>query len=270
MFLFSRFSPRATTQTGLLAALCLSVAACSTVATQEGSLIPDQTNQVSSQDGAFTQAQKYMRNKPACQTNCPRFGMDSLVFPGRPALTQAAQQALIAQASADLGLKNIQSLEQLEQAYWNQAGSRDELLLASRTPYRNAALTVVELSSYYYPTSAAHGMTQIQYLNWDNRENRAISLKDMLVPGQQNAFDALLRQAHQVWLQSSEDAQQDPNGFVRMWPFKPSNNVGFSDQGLLVKYNSYEIAPYSAGQPTLLIPYQQLRTVLRPAYLPAS
>lgn len=249
--------------------LALGLSACSTSPRHQDSLIPKQTNQVSSQDGAFTQAEKYLRNKPGCQGTCARLGMDALVFPGRPALTKTVQAELIKQASADLGLSNMSSLEQLEQAYWQQAGNRDELILAARTPYRNAAITVVELSSYYYPTSAAHGMTHVQYLNWDNQHNRRITLEDMLAPKQHANFDLLLRQAHQQWLASNQDAIADPNNYLRMWPFKSSNNVGLSDQGLVIKYNAYEIAPYSAGQPTLVIPYKQLRNVLRPAYLPA-
>lgn len=251
------------------AILSLGLSACSTTPSPESSLIPAQTDQISSRDGAFTQAQKYLRSKPGCHGTCPRLGMDALVFPGKQALTNTVQALLIKQASADLDLHGIQNLEQLEQAYWQKAGSRDELILAARTPYRNAAITVVELSSYYYPTSAAHGMTHVQYLNWDNQANRRITLADMLAPNQQANFEALLRQAHQQWLKSNQDAIDDPANYLRMWPFQATDNVGLSDQGLVIKYNSYDIAPYSAGQPSLLIPYSQLRTVLRPAYLPS-
>jgi len=37
---------------------------------------------------------------------------------------------------------------------------------------------------------------------------------------------------------------------------------------MVIKYDSYQIAPYSAGQPELLIPYEALKGILRPEYLP--
>jgi len=55
-----------------------------------------------------------------------------------------------------------------------------------------------------------------------------------------------------------------------MWPFQPAQNIALTDQGLLVKYNPYEVAPYSFGQPELLLPYSELRGILRPDYLPAN
>lgn len=40
--------------------------------------------------------------------------------------------------------------------------------------------------------------------------------------------------------------------------------------GLVVKYDAYTIAPYSHGQPEILIPYERLRGVLRPEFIPAG
>lgn len=260
-------SPRVRTALSI-SMLSLALAACGTSPKSDVSLIPDQTEQLSSRDGAFTQPLKYTHTKPGCTGTCPRFEVDSLVFPGKPALTAYIENTLVKLIQADLDIKEKHTLATLEQAYWAMAGSRDEVILAARTPYRNTAITVVELTSYYYPSSAAHGMTQVQFVNWDNQAQRALTLKDMLLPGKQAAYDGLLRQAHQRWLADNEAARDDPNNYQRMWPFQASDNVGLSDQGLQIKYNSYEIAPYSSGQPVLVIPYTELKGILRPAFLP--
>jgi hypothetical protein len=46
--------------------------------------------------------------------------------------------------------------------------------------------------------------------------------------------------------------------------------VALTDTGIVVKYQPYEIAPYSSGQPELLIPYSELKGILRPEYLPPA
>ena len=50
----------------------------------------------------------------------------------------------------------------------------------------------------------------------------------------------------------------------------PVEHFAFTDQGIVVKYDTYQIAPYSYGQPELLIPYSELDGALRVDYLPLT
>jgi hypothetical protein len=235
------------------------------------SRIPNQIAEQTRKDGLFPQPLVWQKNRPGCTGECPSLKVDSLIFPGVNDLTELIDSKL---ASMGMVASETQpkagNISQFEAYYWNTAGPRDETLLAADIRYANKALTVLELSSWQYYTGAAHGNTATQFMVWDNTAHKTLGLDELLLPGARPAYEHALQQAHEQWLLQQPDALHDPQGYRRLWPFQPSNNAAPTDKGLLVKYNSYEIAPYSSGQPELLIPYNQLKGILRPAYLPAG
>src|SRR5690606_26304360 len=110
---------------------------------------------------------------------------------------------------------------------------------------RNRHLTVVELDAGQYRTGMAHGISGTQFLNWDNAARRALSLDDVLAPGARPAFDDALRRAHARWLLDNPAAQEDPLNYDRLWPFQTTDNYALTDLGMVLKYQSYQIAPYA-------------------------
>lgn len=232
-------------------------------------LIPAKTAQATAADGLFSQPVKWTAQRPGCAGECPKLVVDSLAFPGHPQLTSLVDHALATMTWWDSQRQiPYDTIQAYEAYFWKTAGPRDETDLIAKLRYRNAHLTVVELIAGQYRTGMAHGMSGTQLLNWDNQKKHVLSLDQLLAPGARPAFDAALKQAHLRWLQAHQDAMQDIENFTRMWPFATSDNVGLTDQGLLVKYQPYEIAPYAWGQPEITIPYPQLRGILKPQYLP--
>ncbi|MBP6017939.1 MAG: DUF3298 domain-containing protein [Burkholderiaceae bacterium] len=245
--------------------------ACASAPSGDISLIPAQIAQETSKDGLFTQAIKWEHSKPGCKGECPTITLDSLVFPGIPRLTELVDHALSVMTGIDDGsVQPYSTVAGYQDYFWQTAAPRDSTVLSAKTRYRNRHLTVVELNSFQYFTGAAHGISATQFLNWNNDDQKVLGLAQILQTGQHDAYIQALRQAHALWLSSNPDATRDPAAYARMWPFQPSENFGFTDQGLVVKYDSYQIAPYSSGQPELLIPYGQLQGIVRPEYLPAS
>lgn len=248
----------------------LLLAACA-APSRDISRIPTQTDAVSSQDGTFTQPVKWSKTQPGCTGQCPEIRVDSLVFPGKPDLTELVDHLLANMArmgeSANLSHDDI---EDFTEYYWQTAGPHDEVDFNARTRYRNRHLTAIELNIGRYYTGAAHGMTATQFLNWDNERERVIELDDVLVAGAYSKYLQALEAAHQAWMKKRPEVQEDAATWARMWPFQPSRNFAFTDSGLVVKYNSYDIAPYSSGQPELHIPYNELQGILRSEYLPAA
>lgn len=248
----------------------LALSACAP-GSQSGSRIPNQIAEQTRKEGLFPQPLVWERARPGCAGECPTLKVDSLIFPGVNDLTQLIDRKLAGMSMvASETQPQSDSISQFEAYYWNTAGPRDETLLAADIRYANKALTVLELSSWQYYTGAAHGNTATQFLIWDNAAHIQLTLDDLLEPGAKPAYEQTLQQVHAQWLLQQPDAQHDPQGYRRLWPFQPSMNAAPTDQGLLVKYNAYEIAPYASGQPELLIPYRLLKGILRPAYLPAG
>ena len=131
-------------------------------------------------------------------------------------------------------------------------------------------MTVIELTTGQYFTGAAHGITATQFLNWDNQAEKVLGLANVLRPGQYDAYVAALQAAHTEWLETQPDYKNDPDGYLRLWPFQATDNFALTDMGLVAKYGSYELAPYSSGLPELLVPYAKLQGILRSEYLPSA
>jgi len=252
-----------------LLALCAALlTACASGPDSNITLIPDATDAVTSRDGLFAQNVKWKHSKPDCQGECPTLEVNSLVFAGNPELTELVDHALAMMTGVNNDDPPYDDIAGFERYYWQVAGSRDSVLLAARLRYRSKYLTVIELDSWQYLTGAAHGIGATQFLNWDNARRGIIPLDRILTQGGRTQFDAALRRAHAQWLSRQDEAQADLAAWNRMWPFQPSDNYAFTDQGIVVKYDTYALAPYSHGQPELLIPYAELEGVLRVDYLP--
>lgn len=254
-----------------LALLALSAALLAGCASKPANitLIPDATDQLSSRDGLFAQQAKWKRAKPGCQGECPTLEVDTLVFAGNPELTRLVDHALATMTGVDeTQTPRHADIADFEEYYWQVAGPRDSVLLAAKLRYRSKYLTVIELDSWQYFTGAAHGIGATQFLNWDNARRGIIPLDQILVRDGRARFEAALRRAHARWLETVPDAQADPGTWNRIWPFQPSENYALTDRGIVIKYDTYQLAPYSHGQPELLIPYDELEGALRVDYLP--
>lgn len=252
--------------------LAVLLAACASGPSDTISLIPaDQVASETSRNGLFTQPIKWTHEKPGCQGQCPTVKLDSIVFPGVPILTKVVDHALAVMTGVgDSDVHPYDTIAGYQDYFWKTAAPRDSTVFSAKTRYRNTDLTVIELDTWQYYTGAAHGISATQFLNWDNERRRVLGIDDLLEHGQHPAYIAALAQAHRQWLQHNSDAQRDPDTYNRIWPFQPSDNFALTDQGVVVKYGSYQIAPYSSGQPELLIPYAALRGILRPQYIPAG
>lgn len=236
------------------------------------SLIPaDQLAAQTSKQGLFTQPVAWTHQKPGCKGECPTIELDSIAFPGVPVLTRLVDHALAVMTGVDAsGIHPYDTIAGYEDYFWKTASPRDSVVLSAKTRYRNKSLTVIELDTWQYYTGAAHGISATQFLNWDNDRHRVLGIADVLRPGAHPAYVAALADAHKQWLAHNADARRDPQTYDRVWPFQPSDNFALTDQGLVVKYDSYQIAPYSSGQPELLIPYPALKGILRDEYIPGA
>lgn len=263
------YAPKSsTTCFSLIVSCAILLTACASPS-QQVSIIPTKTADITRKEGVFTQPLAEQKVKPGCKGECPTLQVDSLIFPGNKPLTDYVDQQLA--QMAQLNNENSSSyanVEDFTKNYWQLAGPRDEAIIYAKPRYRNKDLTVVELGFFHYSTGAAHGSSQIQLINWDNKQKKPLHFTDIIKSRQTQAFNKRLQQAYQQWLQKQDLGEQSPDQYQRVWPFQPSENIGLTDAGVLVKYNSYEIAPYSSGQPELLIPYPQLQDVLELRFLP--
>ncbi|MCD0502385.1 RsiV family protein [Bordetella petrii] len=209
--------------------------------------------------------------KPGCEGQCPRIEIDSVGFPGIPKLTELIDHVLAYMTGVDPNRpRPYATISEYTQYFWQTAQSRDATVFNASVKAVVGDIVAVELHTGQYLTGAAHGIPATQYLNWQRGPGRVLALDEALQPEARPAFVEALRRAHAAWLARNEDALRDPQAYNRMWPFQESDNFALTAEGVVVKYDAYSIAPYSHGEPELLIPYGELRGILRPEFLPAA
>lgn len=127
---------------------------------------------------------------------------------------------------------------------------------------RRGNLLTLGTGSYVY-TGGAHGLPYTGYLHWDIGNDHEMVLDNLLVDGQVEAFWSLAREAHRRWAKENNFNQDYLDG----WPFMPTEEFYYGDDGLTLVYNVYEIAPYVMGPQELVVPWEQLERVVKPDYL---
>jgi len=127
--------------------------------------------------------------------------------------------------------------------------------------------TVVLNSSSYL--GGAHGSSSQHYYNFDLKKKKLVELDDILAPNQKAALEQKAHEEFKRWVIDSKLANS-VDEYEQAWKFTLSDNFYLSNQGLILQYDEYEIGPYVVGLPRLTIPYAQLQTVLKKAYLPQA
>lgn len=208
-----------------------------------------------------------------CNAHCPTVEVSTLHFEEAPQLSARVQAQLLSMArlDGDHAAKPAAGYAQFAHALFraNAAMQHDNPGTApysarfkARIESRHDGLMIVRLDADSF-LGGAHGMPVTDYMVIQEGGPKIVSLKDMLEPGKHAAFEARLRAVHKRWaVRQSLD--------VGNWPFEASDNVAPLSKALAVTYQAYDIAPYAMGQPTLRIPYDQLRGILRPRFIPGG
>lgn len=203
----------------------------------------------------------------ACGDRCPEFRADWQTFPQAPALDAALLRLIDAPLPATPHPDVPAALRQMAAELLAEAASYREpwqQMLVLRQRQGRGRLVVLDYTNYLY-TGGAHGTSTVGYLLWDRQGGRLVTLADLLLPGRAPAFWQAARRAHVRWQQQ----QPDPASLASGWPFEPTDNVALLPDAVVLRYQSYSIAPYAAGTPELHIPLTELDGILRPEWLTA-
>ncbi len=214
------------------------------------------------------------KSAPQCEgKGCPHVHIAWLNFEDQPVLNKAIESRLASMLVRMEGdAIHDGSIEGLADAFLADAS---DMAMASEQGWELSAtvkhqrcehgLLTLSMESYEY-TGGAHGQPNVGYFHWDLARQQWLQLEDLLIPGQEAAFWAAAREAHGNWL----DAKKLDEAFRDSWPFDKTDDVFFTNEGLVLQYNVYHIAPYAMGQPQLTLPYERLTGILRDKYQPGQ
>jgi Protein of unknown function (DUF3298)/Deacetylase PdaC len=118
--------------------------------------------------------------------------------------------------------------------------------------YQSEDIISIALTSYM-DTGGAHGNLIISFLNFNANTGKLILNTDLFKD--KNAFYKLAKSYFQKSIKD-KDAVFEPENFVL-----PAN-IGYTEDGIILLYNTYEIAAYSEGTIEFTIPYGEVNSLL--------
>lgn len=131
------------------------------------------------------------------------------------------------------------------------------LIIETELMFQSEELITIGISSYSN-TGGAHGNDMIRLLNFN-------PLTGQLLP-----FDAIIknkdefeRLAEGYFKKAMIKDELTTNDFFFGDPFHLPENFGFSDDGLILLYNTYEIASYNQGYTEFTIPFKNVADYLK-------
>lgn len=213
-----------------------------------------------------TEREAWEHIKPGCTTaDCPLVNLDTVHFPDEPTLDTLVQQRLLGMTRDNPDLPPAPTLQAYQEQFLGMAQANNSTYLQAKVREQHDGLVIVELSSYL-DTGGAHGLPGRGLITWSRQQHKALSLADMVMPGQEATFWLAAQEAHRGWLIASK-LDQDAE-FVKNWPFQRTDNIALASDAVVLKYNVYSIAPYAMGHIELKIPYARLNGVIRPELRP--
>jgi len=134
-----------------------------------------------------------------------------------------------------------------------------ETLIDGEVTYQSPALTCIAINSYLN-TGGAHGNMTISFLNFNSQTGQLLRLDEHIK--NKTDFIKLAEKYLNIILQESSNENGFDNYFFGK-DFHLPENIGFSDDGVILLYNVYEIAPYSEGIIEFTIPYEEALPYLK-------
>ncbi|WOD44906.1 DUF3298 and DUF4163 domain-containing protein [Hwangdonia lutea] len=110
----------------------------------------------------------------------------------------------------------------------------------------------ISLTSYTN-TGGAHGNLNISFLNFDTSTGKLLDTNALFTDIE--GFKSMAKKHFEASIKD-KDLLLDPE------TFQLPENIGYSDDGIILLYNTYEIAPYSSGILEFSIPFEDAKPYL--------
>jgi len=126
--------------------------------------------------------------------------------------------------------------------------------------------TVLTIEEFNYAfTGGAHGNYGTTYYNFDATTGKVIQLKDILVDNYAIPLKTIAESIFKKsYLEAGMTNYSEAGFYFENDVFKLTENFAITKEGLKFLYNPYEVAPYALGQQEVIIPYVDLKKLIKP------
>jgi len=138
-------------------------------------------------------------------------------------------------------------------------GTERAWTLAVETEILHKTKTVITIAlSVYADTGGAHGNDTIQFLNFNPSTGKLYTIEDLI-----SDMDGFKSLAESYFLDNMKDEGTNINEFFFGKPFQLPEHIGFNEEGVILLYNSYDIATYNQGITEFVIPIEDAENYLK-------
>lgn len=133
-----------------------------------------------------------------------------------------------------------------------------ELYIETELSYQSENLISIAINTYEFK-GGAHGSDKIMFLNLDAQTGTVLKHNELIKNA--SGFKYLAEKYLKKSLKTEEtDLKMEDLFFGK--PFQLPENIGFSEDGLILLYNVYEIASYNQGYTEFIIPFEEAEAYL--------
>lgn len=251
---------------GLIAALNGSHGVANSVSPQRATGIPFTINERIKTDGSCAQLPK---------TPCTQIKVSYPHFAAKPSsdvvetINRNIKQFLLQSASPDhtpqtieeAMVKFLQVYENASRDFPHQGVWADEKTVEILQNRPN--VLSLQYSHYWY-TGGAHPNSSRTYWNYDPKTGKQIQLSDLFVEG----YAPKLNRIAEKYFREARALEANTSlSQVGFWfeddQFKVNTNFALAPQGLIFFFNTYEVSPYVMGSTEVVIPYEDLKGLLK-------
>ena len=126
--------------------------------------------------------------------------------------------------------------------------------------FEDTALLTIALNSYVF-TGGAHGYTSKRYLNFDKTKGKELENWELFKNTKKFAQFAEAKFREQEDIPDAKSINYTGLMFERDSFYLPEN-IGFTEEGVQLLYNPYEVASYADGPIILTLPYKTVAPFL--------
>lgn len=136
-----------------------------------------------------------------------------------------------------------------------------EAKIDSKITFEGSHLLTIVLDAYIF-TGGAHGYTSKRFLNFD--KNKGTELENWQLFKDSIAFRKLAERKFRVKENIPQDKPINYTGFMfEQDSFYLPENIGFTEKGMKLLYNQYEVSSFAEGTIELVLPYKEVQKFLK-------
>ncbi len=123
-------------------------------------------------------------------------------------------------------------------------------------------ILAIEGFTYFY-AGGAHGGGNLTSHNYDLRTGKKLAMKDIFNAGYEKQLNSIGEKYFRIQNNLSPQESLTDAGYYFEEGFALNDNFGIKLDGIHFQYNQYEVAAYAVGTPSVIIPYSEIKALIR-------